>query len=235
MTRDPTNLGQIRVDRGSLNRGEWRADLDSGVAGMIPSRGFMPAGAIAGAASVVVFTVVHDLIISDIWWMLGPMVVAGALSGLCLAWTFERLFQRRSIATWVAYNAAYLAMFGALAAASVIIFEPVTTMAAISAEGGPVDELIVRALPLAGAFTLGTTGVLGRLLSRRWSDYLRLLLVITVLMVFLGLNVSVLGLVEFSGDALTPVVVFFGLIVLLDLVFAAVFAAILWRRFVDSV
>ena len=194
----------------------------------------MPAGAIAGAVSAVVFTVVHDLTISNIWWMLGPMVVAGAISGLCIAWTFGRLFQRGSIATWVGYNAVYLAMFGALAATSVIVFEPVTTMAAISAAGGPVDDLIVRALPLTGVFTLVTTGLLGGSLARRWSDYLRLLLTITVLMVFLGLNVSVLGLVEFSGGSLLPVVVFLGLIVLLDLVFAVVFAALQWRRLVES-
>jgi len=107
-------------------------------------------------------------------------------------------------------------------------------MAAISAAGGPVDELIVRALPHTGAFTLGTTGALGRLLSRRSSDYVRLLLTVTVLVVFLGLNVSVLGLVEFSGGSLLPVVVFFGLIVLLDLVFTVVFAALQWRQLVES-
>jgi len=131
------------------------------------------------------------------------------------------MFHRRSIATWVGYNAAYLAMFAALAVASVVVFEPVTTMAAISAQGGPVDELIVEALPLNGVFLFAATGLLGAAFARRGSDYLRLLLTVIVLVLFLGLNVSVLGLVGFAGGSIVPVVAFFGLIVLLDAVFVA--------------
>ena len=49
-------------------------------------------------------------------------------------------------------------------------------------------------------------------------------------MVSVGLNVSVLALVEFSGSSIVPVMAFLSLIVLLDLVFAAVFLALQWSR-----
>jgi len=183
-------------------------------------------GAAAGAASALVFTIVHDLTISNIWPMLAPMIVAGVLCGSCITWTYDRLFERQSVGTWIGYNAVFLAMIAALAAASVTLFEPVTSMAAISAQGGPVDELIVKALPLTGVFTFAATGLLGAAFARRRSDYLRLLLAVALLVLFLGLNVSVLGLVSFSGGSILPVVAFFGLIVLLDAVFAAVFIAL---------
>jgi hypothetical protein len=115
-------------------------------------------------------------------------------------------------------------MFGVLAAVSAVVFEPVTTMAAITARGGPVDDLIVQAVPLMAVFVVAATGVLGRLWARRSSDYLRILPTVTVLMLLLGLNVSVVGLVDFGGASMAPVVVFFSLIVLLDGVFAALVA-----------
>jgi hypothetical protein len=40
---------------------------------------FPSSGAAAGAFSAVVFMVVHDLLISDIWFSFIPMVVSGAL------------------------------------------------------------------------------------------------------------------------------------------------------------
>ena len=183
-------------------------------------------GALAGVASVLVFTVVHQLTISNIWAMVGPMVVAGALCGLCIAWTYGRLFESYTIGTWVGYNAIYLVMFAALAAISVAVFEPVTTMAALINRGGPVDDLIGRALPLTGGFALVTAGGLGAMLARTPSDYLRLLLAVTTLMLFLGLNVSVLGLVDFGGSSLGPVVAFFALIGLLDAAFVVGFVTL---------
>lgn len=201
---------------------------DLGAATAVPSRGLAVHGALAGAVSALAFTVVHQLTISNIWPMLGVMLVAGGLCGMCIAWSYGRLTQRYSIGTWLGYNATYLAVFAALAVSSVAVFEPVTTMAAIAAGGGPVDDLIGQALPLTIVFTLASAGLLGRMLGRTWSDYLRLLLTVTVLMLFLGLNVSVLGLVDFAGGTITPVVAFFALVLLLDAVFA--FAFVTLRR-----
>jgi Mg2+/citrate symporter len=57
---------------------------------------FLLSGVIAGAASTLVFTAIHHLFISNIWFSLLPMLIAGALCGLCLAWSYGRLFRPRS-------------------------------------------------------------------------------------------------------------------------------------------
>ena len=199
------------------------SDQNSGAAVAVatPTGRFASNGALAGATSVVIFTAVHHLAISNIWSMLGPMMVAGALCGWSVAWTYGRLFDRHATGSWLGYNAVFLAMLALLAVISVLLFEPVTTMEARSARGGPVDDLIVKALPLTVAFTVLTSGLLGVMFARGWGDFLRLLLTVSVLALCLGLNVSALGLVGFSGGSILPVVVFFGLIVLLNVVFVA--------------
>ena len=49
-----------------------------------------------------------------------------------------------------------------------------------------------------------------------------------VLMVLVGSNISVLGLVDFGGASMMPVLRFFGLVALLDAVFAGAFLALRW-------
>lgn len=83
-------------------------------------------------------------------------------------------------------------------------------------------------------FTFASAGLLGKLFARRRSDYLRLLLTVTVLMLLLGLNVSVLGLVDFGGSSIAPVVAFFALIVLLDGVFVVAFVCLRWKHSVGG-
>ena len=186
-------------------------------------------GALAGAVSVVVFTAVHHLTISDIWAMLPMMLIAGAACGACVAWTFGALFRPSSLGQWVVWNLAILASLGILATASVLIYQPVTTMAAIMERGGPVDDLIVQALPLTVAFIIAMTGGFSLAFGHERGDYLRLLITTTVLTLIVGMNVSVLGLVDFAGGSIRPVLAFFGLIVLLDVAYASTFA-ILGRR-----
>lgn len=188
------------------------------------ARGCGTRGAVSGAISVVVFTAVHHVTISNIWPMLGVMLVAGAVCGLCIAWSYGRLFPGYSIGTWWGYNLSYLAVFAGLAATSMLVFEPVTTMAAISARGGPVGDLIARALPLTVGFTVVAAALVGAAHGSVRSDYFRVLLTVTVLMLFVGLNVSVLGLVDFSGASIAPAVGFFALLALLDAIFAVGFA-----------
>lgn len=185
--------------------------------------GYAAAGAISGLLSTVVFTVVHYYTISNIWPMFLPMAVAGAGCGAIIAGSFARLARRQSPATWVGYNLAYLAMLGALAVVSVVVFEPVTTMADVSSAGGPVGDLITRALPLTALFVVVSGGVIGVVLGDRPADYLWALLCATVLTLFVGLNVSVLGMIDFAGASLGLLIEFFGLIVLLDAVYAASF------------
>lgn len=84
---------------------------------------FLLSGVIAGAASTFVFTAIHHLFISNIWFSLPPMLIAGALYGLCLAWSYGRLFQPPSIPTWLLYNLVYIAFFFLLGILSILIFE----------------------------------------------------------------------------------------------------------------
>jgi hypothetical protein len=173
--------------------------------------------------STVIFTWVHQLTISNIWFMIIPMLIAGALSGLCIAWSYTALFENGSTGRWFAYNGAFLAMFALLAVSSIVLLDPVTTMAEVTAASGPVHHLIVPALPATGAVAGLTTLGLGTVLARRWTDYLRLLGTVVVLMVLVGLNISVLGLIDFGGASLVPVLNFFALVVLLDAVYAVAY------------
>ncbi|CAN5827519.1 hypothetical protein BH23ACT4_BH23ACT4_14360 [soil metagenome] len=93
--------------------------------------------ALAGAISVVVFTAVHHLTISNIWMMLPMMLLAGAICGVCIAWTFAAVCPDPSPGNWVTCNLVILALLAALSTASILIYEPVTTMAAIMEGGGP--------------------------------------------------------------------------------------------------
>lgn len=190
------------------------------------SKHYLRSGVIGGAASVFVFTLVHYILISDIWEMLIIMMVAGAACGLTVGWSYGRLFPSPGLGSWFGYNSVYLVMFGLLGWISVLMFEPVTTVVAINEAGGPIDELIVQALPMTVVFTLTTAGLMSLLFGRSWSRFGAILLTTFVLVLFLGLNISAIGLVEFTSGSIYLVAEFFGLVALLGVVFALVFAAL---------
>lgn len=193
------------------------------------SSSYLRSGILAGTASVLVFTVVHDLFISDIWDMLIVMMVAGAICGLCIGWTYRRLFDAPSVGSWLGYNLVYLVMFGLLGATSLIVFEPVTTLAEVIEEEGPIDELIGMALPMTVLFALATVAAISVLFVQRWTDIGPIFLTVTVLVLFLGLNVSAIGLVDIPRDSMYLVAELFGLILVINLAFAATFVALEWE------
>lgn len=194
------------------------------------SSGYLRSGVMAGTVSVLVFTLVHDLFISDIWDMLIIMVMAGAVCGLCVGWTYGRLSDPPSIGSWLGYNMTYLTMFGLLGATSVFVFDPVTTLAEVIEDGGPIDDLVRMALPMTVLFALATTAILSVLFARRRSDVGPIFLTVIVLVVFLGLNVSAIGLVDIPRDSLYLVAELLGLIVVIDVAFATTFLALEWKR-----
>ncbi|CAN5827404.1 hypothetical protein BH23ACT4_BH23ACT4_14350 [soil metagenome] len=79
-------------------------------------------------------------------------------------------------------------------------------------------------MPLSLSFIVVTTVVLGLFSGRARRGYLRLLITTTVLTLLVGTNLSALGLIDFAGDSILPMLEFFGLIVLLDVVYAFSFA-----------
>lgn len=196
----------------------------------VPRPAYVRSGAFAGALSALVFTLVHDLLISDIWAMTAPMVVAGAVTGLCLGWTYGIVAADPSVTGWLAFNGVYLLLLAGLGATSVAVFEPVTTVEAIIARGGPVDDLIGQAFPMTAAFTVVGALAVASIFGRRRSAIGPVVLTTLVLVVTLGLNVSVIGLVEISGTEWFLVGELLGLTALLAIVFAGAFMALEWRR-----
>jgi hypothetical protein len=191
---------------------------------------FTRSGALAGAFSVVAFTIIHDLFISDIWYMLMLMIVAGVLCGLCLGWTYALLFPKPSAGSWLGYNLIYLVMFVLLGIASVLVFEPITTAAAVSAVDEPPGELIAQAMPMTALFTLAVAALVSWRFGRKWTHYAAILLTCVVLVLLLGLNVSIIGLVAFPSSSLYLVAELFGLILALNAVYVITFMALERKR-----
>jgi hypothetical protein len=200
--------------------------------------------AMAGALSAFVFAVVHDIFISDIWFSLIIMMVEGALCGLCIGWSYTLLVKSPSLVSWWGYNMLYVGLLALLGITSVLVFEPTTSMAALTAMNGPPDKLIGEALPLTAVFTLFAAVLVSLLYRSGWRRFGAVLLTCTVLVLLLGLNVSVLGLVAIPRGSLYLVGEFFGLIVVLNVVYALIFmllerrhllAATSFRRLPDSV
>ncbi len=196
--------------------------------------GVIRSGTLAGVVSTVVFTVVHDLLISNIWPMLVPMLIAGMGSGICLAWSYSHLARRRSLAGWLGYNLTYLMMFGLLGVVSIAMFEPVTTVGALIAGGRPPDGLFLQALPMTVVFTLIGAVLVTWMFGRSLAGFGSAAVTMTVLTLTLGTNIAIIGLVEFSAGTWSLVGEFFALTALLGAVFAVTFA-ILERKALTAV
>jgi len=201
------------------------ADESNGIAGFVGS------GAIAGAIAVLAFTLVHQLLISPIWFAFPAMLLAGVLCGICLAWSFALVVPAPTTRGWLRYNALYLAMFVALGLTSLAAFEPVTTMAALLQAKKPPRDLIGRALPITGVFVLATAALLSMLYRPGWRRSGALLLTTAVLILFLGLNISVLGLVALPRSGGTVLVEVLALLLTILAVYGAI-VLVLSRRFV---
>lgn len=197
------------------------------------TRSYLWSGAVAGAVSAFVFAIIHDLFISDIWFSVVFMMVAGAVCGLCLGWTYGLLFEMPSTGSWVRYNLLYVAMFALLGAASVLIYEPVTTMAAVVAANAPPHELFEQAMPLTLGFTVAISLFLSWLYGRNGWHFAAILLTCTLLVLLLGLNVSAIGLVYIPSSSLFLIAELFGLILALDVVYMAVFIGFERKRFMS--
>jgi hypothetical protein len=190
-----------------------------------PSR-YAISGALAGAVSAFVFTVIHDIIISDIWFSLAIMLVAGALCGACLGWNYSLLVDAPLLRSWLAYNLLYDAMFVLLGIVSVLLFEPATTMAAVVSANGPPDELIGQAMPITIVFTLMTAICISLIYGFSWRRFGVILLTSGVLVLLLGLNVSVIGLVSIPRGSWYLVLEMFALILALNAMYVIVFVGL---------
>ena len=191
-------------------------------------------GAMAGITSTLTFIIIHDFFISDIWNMTAVMLFAGGLCGLCIGWSYSALVSTHSTRRWLGYNLLYLLMFILLGVTSELVFEPITPLAALMALNGAPDDLIGQALPLTALFTLGAAVVISLFYERSWKHFGAVLLTSIVLVLLLGLNVSVIGLVSIPQGSFYLVTEFLGLIVFLNIIFVVVFIGLEWQGWLVS-
>ena len=188
-----------------------------------PTANFLRSGPIAGLVSALIFTIVHQIFISDIWFSIPIMLIAGALCGPSLGWSYGVLVSVPTFKNWLAYNLVYMAMFGILGAVSVAAFDPITTVEALIEVNESPNELIGKAMPLTVVFTFLMAGIVTVLSTRRWANFGFALLACVVLVLSQGLNVSIIGLVSLPSGSLYLVVELL-LILALGVVFAVAFA-----------
>jgi hypothetical protein len=188
-------------------------------------------GATAGAASAFGFALLHEMLISDIWFSLPALLIAGAICGLCIGWTYAALFTQPAVATWLKYNLWYDGMFVLLGVASILIFDPVMTLAEVMTSDALPDSLIRLELPVVIVSTLLMAVVIGRLYARTWLQAAGVLVPCAVLVLLLGLNVSAIGLIAIPRSSLYLVAEVAGLILALNLMFVVVFLGLRWNSF----
>ena len=182
-------------------------------------------GGIAGALSALIFAVVHGFMISDIWFSLPMLLLAGALCGTCLGTTYSMLCNSPSLRSWAGYNAIYVAFFLAIAVVSELVYEPIITLGELMAHGPP-SYLWGKTIPLVGICTLFISSLLFFIFGRTWFHFLALLATSAVLVLLLGLNISLLGLVYLPVQSFYLVAEAFGLILTLNLVYAIGFVCL---------
>jgi len=194
---------------------------------------FVASGALAGAFSAFVFCVVHQFLISPIWFAIVAMLVAGAVCGALVAWSYAVAVDNKTVWSWMGYNALYVTILVALGIASLIAFEPVTTIATLLESNEPPRALIGRALPITGLFTVGSATFLTLLYRPGWRGAAAIFVTAVAVVAFLGLNISILGLVFVPKSLLYVIAEVLVLIVTLALVYAAAMAYT-WRATLNN-
>jgi hypothetical protein len=181
-------------------------------------------GVLAGALAAVSFAWIHALFISDIWYSIEAMMVAGGLCGLAIALSYGALVKRPSFTSWLRYNALLFGMLALLGLTSELLFEPVTTIPALLQLDGPPTDLFAQTMPLTVIWTLVSAIVLSRFYRCGWRGFLTVLLACALLITLLGLNVSIMGLVALPRGDLYRIAELFGLILSIGGAYMALFA-----------
>lgn len=197
------------------------------------------AGIVAGAVSSLAFTIFHGLIISQIWFMLIPMLFAGAICGFFLSWSFDLLVDEPSVSGWLRYNFLYIVLLFILGPISLVLYEPIMTIPElVSSPNGLPDELFREVLPLVASYIPLMALIITALHSRRWAGYGVVLVTCTVLVFLLGLNIAPMGLVFLTDGWLMMLLELIGLVVVLNLVYVIVYLLIarnwVWETAVNS-
>jgi len=192
------------------------------------TRNFLRTGAISGMASSFIFLIIHHIFISNIWFSWLVMILSGLICGMCVSWSYVLLFDPLSIRNWIKYNSLYVLMFMLLGVTSVIIFDPITTVAALIAANEPPIELIREATPMTVIFTLVMAILINQLYGGKCKLFGSILLTCIILFLLLGLNVSAIGLVSIPGNSIYLIFELLGLILAINVFYVGIF--ILFER-----
>lgn len=200
-------------------------------------RSLIAAGAVAGLVSMVVFATVHALVISDIWFFWVPMAIAGAVIGAVIVWSFCVVSKPPTTTRWMLYSAIHVVMLVLLGVASLFAFEPTTSFASLFGPLGlqVADRLVMEAVPLTIVFTFVAAAVVTLIFGRRLWHFGPILAATALVMAALGLNVSILGLIDLQSSSVYAVVEFLALIVIIVGVYSGLMVLVLRRRPLEPV
>lgn len=109
------------------------------------------------------------------------------------------------------------------------MFDPVITVVEATESDGPLTDLLVEAMPLTIISVVAIAVIVSLLFGSLRRDLGPSLVASVVLMVFLGLNLTIMGLVEFSASDMGVIVGFMGLVAFLGAVFTAAFVVLEWN------
>jgi hypothetical protein len=177
-----------------------------------PRRRVLLSGTLAGTAASIGFAGLHHLLISDIWFSLLPMMLAGAACGLCLAWSYRAVFPTPSPTRWILYNLEFAGLFVLLGAVSFLIYEPVYTISGLVAGVESPNALVAEATPLIAGFALLAGAGLALLRGRTPAQGISIVVTCVVLTVLLGHNAAILGMVHLTGEAVPLLAEFYALL-----------------------
>jgi hypothetical protein len=187
-------------------------------------------GAIGGMVTTVAFAALHHLLISNIWFSILPMLAAGAVCGLCLAWSWRLTSATPSGTQWLLYNMLFVGLFVLLGAVSFLIFEPIYTIAGLVTGTQSPTALLGKAIPLSAAFGLLAGAGMALLWGRTLLKATSLILTSVALNVLLGHNAAILGMVHMSQEAVPMLAEFYGLLAAILVGNAAAFYLLERRR-----
>jgi hypothetical protein len=124
-------------------------------------------------------------------------------------------------------------MLVVLGVASMLVYEPITTVAEVLSNSEPPRELIRGAMPLSIGFIVASSLAMWLLWGESLLDAVSILVTSSVVILVLGLSVSIIGLFRLTRGGAYMVVELFGLILVLNIPYAACYLVLQqggWRN-----
>jgi hypothetical protein len=178
--------------------------------------------------------VVAPNLTTAVWFAIVATLAAGAVCGACFAWSDVLSIKNQTVRSWIQYNALYVGILVGLGIISLVMFEPVTTIPILLQSNDPPRALIAQALPVTALFTAGSAALRTVLDRPGWQGAGAIVLTAVLMVMALGLNSSILGLVAVPKTLLYVLAEVCALILTLALVYAGSMGFVwrhrFWRR-----